>query len=241
MVSSERWRSPATLFKPPAFRPLMHALSSWLRPEPHRHARARGGLALVVLALVPACTETALDATLETGEAPIVTDVPGCVVPNPELEHVYAIVSKPTGRCLRSGEVTAIKGAPLGTTGYTVELVDCDGSPDQEWLLLGPTTQLQIQHVALGLNIDLEGGEVNDGTEILLFYAHGNRNQLFRLNPLADGSQEIRATATDNSCLEAMISGENAVELQGCPNVASLIAPYQNWLFAEADCDESAD
>jgi len=217
----------------------MHALTSWLlEPLPHAPLPRRG-LGAVVLALLPACTETPLDATLlDMDEAPIVTTVPGCIAPEPALQNVYAIVSKPTGRCLRSGEVTAIEGAPLGTTGYTIELVDCDGSPDQEWLLHGTATQQEIQNVLLGLNIDLEGGVTYDGTEALLYYPHGNFNQLFRLNPLADDSQEIRATATDNSCLEAMISGENAVELQGCPNVATHIAPYQSWFFAELDCDE---
>lgn len=221
----------------------MHALTSWLHLDPRpRVFLARRGLGAMVLLLSPACTETPLDATLlETDETPIMTAVPGCIAPEPALENVYAIVSKPTGRCLRSGEVTAIKGASLGTTGYTVELVACDGSPEQEWLLHNTPSGMVIQHVVLGLNLDLEGASYYDGTEALLFYPHGNRNQLFRLNALANDSQEIRATATDNSCLEAMLSGENAVELQGCPNVATSIAPYQNWFFAEIDCDESAD
>src|SRR5687768_3118309 len=180
----------------------MRALPSWLRPEPRRHAPARLGLGAPGLLLLTACTETALDATLlETDDAPIVTDVPGCLVREPELEHVYAIVSKPTGRCLHSGEVTTIEGT-LTATGYTIELVDCDSSPEQEWLLLGTANQLQIQNVLLALNVDLEGANYDDGTEALLFYPHGNRNQLFRLNPLADGSQEIRAIAPESSCLE---------------------------------------
>jgi hypothetical protein len=220
----------------------MHARSLWLPPASRRYAPARRGVAALVLVLAPACTETPLDATLlETDETPIMTEVPGCVAAAPEPKSVYTIVSNPTGRCLRSGEVTAIEGAQLGTTGYTVELVACDGSREQEWLLLGTAIQLQIQHALLGLNLDLEGGEVADGTEALLYYAHGNRNQLFRLNPLTDDSQEIRATSADDSCLEAMISSENAVELHGCLNVATPSAPYQSWFFAEADCDESAD
>lgn len=159
--------------------------------------------------------------------------------PEPELEQVYLIASKPTGRCLRSGEVTEIEGA-AAATGYTIELVACTGASDQEWRLLGTANanQLHIQHVDLGLNLDLEAGSYYDGTEALLYDAHGGRNQTFTLNPLADDSQEIRASFTDNSCLEAMISGENSVELQGCPNVATRISPYQNWFFSEVDCNE---
>ena len=204
--------------------------------------RAAGALGASLLWVLPACTETPLDATLlQNDGTPIVTDVPKCVSTEPEVDHFYAISSKPTGYCLRSGEVTNIEPASALTTGYTVELVPCAGTSDQRWLLIGQATQMQIQHVDLGLNLDLEGAEYYDGTEALLYKPHGNRNQQFWLNPLADGSQEIHAYATGNSCLEAMRSGENAVELQGCPNVATLITPYQNWFFSEVggvDCEE---
>ncbi len=167
----------------------------------------------------------------------MVSDLPKCVSPAPELEHVYLIASKPTARCLRSGEVTDIEGA-AAATGYTVELVPCTGASDQEWLLLGSATQMHIQHVDLGLNLDLEAGSLYDGTEALLYEPHGGRNQTFSLNRLADDSHEIRAVFSDDSCLEAMISGENSVELHGCPSVATRIFPYQNWFFSEVDCDE---
>jgi len=202
----------------------------------------RAALGTLLLWVLPACTETPLDATLlQNDEKPIVTEVPKCVSSEPLTDHIYAIVSKPTGRCLRSGEVTNIEPASGLTTGYTIELVPCRGTRDQEWLLLGPATQMQIQHVDLGLNLDLEGAEYFDGTEVLLYEPHGMRNQQFWLNPLADGSQEIHAAGTGNGCVEAMRSGENAVELQGCPNVATLISPYQNWFFSEIDpvaCEE---
>lgn len=196
-------------------------------------------LGVCCLAGLPACTETPLDATLlQAEDAPIPTDLPKCVIPEPEIEQVYLIASKPTGRCLRSGEVTDIEPAPLGTTGYTIELVACTGASDQEWLLLGSANQLHIQHVDLGLNMDLEGASSLEGTEALLYDPHGGRNQTFWLNPVSDDSQEIRAVAAETSCLEAMLSGENAVELQGCPNSATRRFPYQNWFFAKVDCDE---
>jgi hypothetical protein len=195
-------------------------------------------LGVLALAELPGCTETALDATLlQTDEPPIMTDAPKCVSPEPQLEQVYLIASKPTGRCLRSGEVTDIEGA-AAATGYTIELVDCTGASDQEWLLLGTANQMHIQHVDLGLNLDLEAGSLYEGTEALLYEPHGGRNQTFSLHPLSDDSQEIRAFFSDNGCLEAMRSSENAVELQGCPNVVTRIFPYQNWFFSEVDCDE---
>ena len=197
--------------------------------------RALGVLALAGLS---ACTETALDATLlEAEQSPTMMDVPKCVSPEPELEQVYLIASKPTGRCLRSGEVTDIEGA-AAATGYTVELVPCTGASDQTWQLLGTANQMHIQHVDLGLNLDLEAGSLSAGTEALLYEPHGGRNQTFWLNPLPDDSQEIRASFSDSSCLEAMRSGENAVELQSCPNVATVVFRYQNWFFSEVDCDE---
>lgn len=221
-------------------RPAWHRRLPLERPS----SRVTGALSAVLLWVLPACTATPLDATLLQNDSdPTVTQVPKCVSAEPEMDHYYAIVSKPTGHCLRSGEVTTIEPASALTTGYTVELVPCQGTSDQKWLLIGPATQMQIQHVDLGLNLDLEGAEYYDGTEALLYKAHGNRNQQFWLNPVADGSgaQEIHAAATGNSCLEAMLSGENAVELQGCPNVATRILPYQNWFFAEVDpvdCEE---
>ncbi|HWO14729.1 MAG TPA: hypothetical protein VNN80_34740, partial [Polyangiaceae bacterium] len=210
------------------------------KPSP----RAAVTLGVVLLWVLPACTATPLDATLLQNDGkPIVTDVPKCVSAEPEVDHVYAISSRPTGRCLRSGEVTNIEGAPALTTGYTIELVECAGTSDQKWLLLGTEGQLEIQHVDLELNLDLEGGDLYDGTEALLYEPHGLRNQQFWLNPVADGSgsQEIRAYATGNSCLQAMLEGENAVELQGCPSVATRISFYQNWFFSEVegvDCQE---
>lgn len=164
-------------------------------------------------------------------------DLPKCVSPEPQLEQTYLIASKPTGLCLRSGEVTDIEGA-AAATGYTVELVACTGASDQKWLLLGSANQLHIQHVDLELNLDLEAGELDAGTEALLYEPHGGRNQTFWLNPLVDDSQEIRPFLTDQSCLEAMLSGENAVELQSCPNIATRNVPYQNWFFSEVDCNE---
>jgi len=210
------------------------------RPErlsPHTVA----ALGAIVLWVLPACTETPLDATLlETDDEPMVAEMPKCTSVEPEIDHDYAIMSKALNRCLRSGEVTTIAGAPVGTTGYTIELAPCSGTSDQKWRLLGPASQMQIQHVDLRLNLDLESGDLYDGTEALLYEPHGLRNQQFWLNPLADGSQEIRAAATGNSCLEAMIDGENAVELQGCPSVATRILPHQNWFFSEVnvDCEE---
>lgn len=190
------------------------------------------------LGALVACTETPLDATLlETDEPPLVDEVPKCTNPEPELNRVYSIVSKPSGRCLRSGEVTDIEGA-TAATGYTVELVACTGASDQEWLLSGSPSQSHIQHVDLGLNLDLEAGSFSDGTEALLYEPHGGRNQTFTLKPLADGAQEIRASFADGGCLEAMLVGENAVELQRCPSVAAGILPRQNWFFTEVDCDE---
>lgn len=218
--------------------------SAWPRrlPCPERLSpRAASALGALVLGSLSGCTETPLDATLlQNDDKPIVTDVPKCVSAEPEVDHVYAISSKPTGYCLRSGEVTTIEPASALTTGYTVELVPCAGTSDQRWLLVGPATQMQIQHVDLGLNLDLEGAEYYDGTEALLYEPHGMRNQQFWLSPLADGSQEIRAYATGNSCLQAMLMDENAVELQGCTSVATRILPYQNWFFSEVgvDCEE---
>lgn len=203
-----------------------------------RAARAWIALGSTWFAALPACTATPLDATLlEEDEIPIVPDVPKCVSPEPELERVYLIASKPTGRCLRSGEVTEIEGAPVAT-GYSVELVPCTGASDQEWQLLGTANQMHIQHVDLGLNLDLEAGSYQNDTEALLYEAHGGRNQVFSLNPLLDESQEIRALFADNGCLEAMISGENSVELQGCATVTTRFLPYQNWFFSEVDCAE---
>lgn len=200
--------------------------------------RSWRALGVLALAGLPACTETALDATLlEADEPPSMSDVPKCTSPEPQLEQVYLIASKPTGRCLRSGEVTDIEGAPMAT-GYTIELVPCTSASDQEWLLLGTANQMHIQHVDLGLNLDLEAGSLSTGTEALLYEPHGGRNQTFALNRLPDDSQEIRALFADNSCLEATRTGENAVELQGCPTVATRIFPYQNWFFSEVDCGE---
>lgn len=201
---------------------------------------ARATLILASFGLLPACTETPLDATLlQTDDTPIVTDVPDCVSQQPELDHVYAISSKPTGHCLSSGEVTQIKGTPAAT-GYTVELEPCTGGSDQQWLLHGTLAQMQIEHVDLNLNLDLEAAAINDGTEVLLFEPHGGRNQQFWLSPIGtDDSKEIRAVATDNGCLQAQIlaTEENAVELYGCPNVATVISPYQHWFFSEVDCE----
>lgn len=225
-------------------RPLVRAMNDQRRLAPPRPKRLFSmlrpwrALGTLALAALPGCTETALDATLlEAEEPPVMTDVPKCVSPVPQLEQVYFIASKPTGRCLRAGEVTDIEGAPMAT-GYTVELVPCTDASDQEWLLLGTTSQMQIQHVDLGLNLDLEAGSLSVGTEALLYEPHGGRNQTFSLNPLPDDSQEIRAFFTDNSCLEAMRTGDNAVELQSCPSVATVVFRYQNWFFSEVDCDE---
>lgn len=185
------------------------------------------------------CVDTPLDATLlEADDGTISVVVPSCVTTDPAVGTTYTIVSKPTGRCLGSGELTEIEPSATGATGFTVRLVSCADLPNQHWELIGDSTEWQIQNVGMGLNLDLEGGSFYDGTEALLYTAHGRANQLFWFNPLADESVEIHTALTDNGCLQAMVTGENAVELQGCPNLASTIVPYQNWYLSEVDCSQ---
>jgi hypothetical protein len=223
-----------------------HTASRGAKPLAATSASGSGRLcALIGFALAPGCAETPLDATLlehqvEPGAVPTSSI---CPVNTPSEDEVYHIVSKATGTCLSSGNVTPIQGAATGVTGFTIELLVCRNVAEQRWTLISTddsslVTSFQIRNEELGLNLDLERGNVYDGTRALLYAPHAMDNQLFWFNP-SDGSDfEIRALATQSSCLEHMLDNSNnrAVELHGCSPTASI--PTQLWLLSPEDCEE---
>lgn len=202
--------------------------------------------AWLAITVAPACAETPLDATLleHQGEPSNVPTSSICPVNTPSEDEVYQIVSKATGTCLSSGHVTPIQGSAAGATGFTIELLVCRNVAEQYWTLIPAddstlVTSFQIRNEELGLNLDLERGNVYDGTRALLYAPHAMDNQLFWFSPSDDSDFEIRALATQSSCLEHMLdnSDDRAVELHGCSPTASI--PTQLWLLSPEGCEES--
>lgn len=225
----------------------MNAEGATTTAAPSRAATSRAArLVLLSCVLAPACAQTPLDATLlehqeeDPGAAPTSSI---CPVDTPSEDEVYHIVSKATGTCLSSGHVTPIQGSAVGATGFTIELLACRDVSEQRWTLIpvddnALVTSFQIRNEELGLNLDLERGNVYDGTRALLYAPHAMDNQLFWFNATGDTDFEIRALATQSSCLEHMLdnSDNRAVELHGCSPTASI--PTQLWLLSPEACEE---
>lgn len=204
-----------------------------------RDVIVRLGACMLSAWLCSACVDTPLDATLLEAEADTGSVmVPSCTTVNPRVGRTYTIISKPTGYCLTAGELTTIEPSATGATGFTVKLVTCADTINQHWELIGDSLGWQVQNIGMGLNLDLEGGSVVSGTEALLFSPHGGKNQIFQFIPQGDDSVEISPPEADNGCLQAMATGENAVELQGCPNTLAVTIPSQTWFLSEVGCDE---
>lgn len=187
------------------------------------------------------CAETPLDATLlEEQEAPqemqTVGDVDLCLTDTLERERFYYLIGEARMECLSAGEPTDIAMTP-SAMGHTVRFEPCEDVPAQHWQLLdGDDTPFddgtyQVLNQELELNLDLEARQFQDGTELLLYDPHGMDNQVFSFDLRGDDRFRIQTVLSVSSCLQDMITGENAVELQGCS-----LARRQLWYLSSVDC-----
>jgi hypothetical protein len=95
--------------------------------------------------------------------------------------NAYEIVNYNSGKCLTVQGNVATAGARLVQYG-------CAGASNQLWwVMIGSIGDVSIQSVLSGLYVDVPGGSVTWGTQLIQWYGSsgGSLNQAFRLTLLA--------------------------------------------------------
>lgn len=160
-------------------------------------------------------------------DLPVADAGPVCGSALVPLNH-YRFRSQADGRCLSVGPYRLIGGFD----GYDTEMADCEAG-GATWQLVESTLgSFEVRNVETDFALDVEYGNIESGTPLVLFAPHGRENQKFLLNSLSDDSFAVSSAAQASLCIQSDAAG---IVLGLC--VAG--EPTQTWYVDTENCPPS--
>lgn len=173
---------------------------------------ACGSTDLQVIEEVPA--EQQLNTT-DAGSTPAATDGPVTVSTAPSnlddacgspviSQNRYRFHLQADATCLSGGGPTTVNGFDA----YDVETTSVCNSASATWQLTESTfNSFELRNQATDYNLDVELGDIDVGSPLVLFAPHGRENQKFSLSQLQDGSVALNPYAHIELCVTASSAG----------------------------------
>lgn len=135
-------------------------------------------------------------------DLPLADAGPECGSALVPLNH-YRFRSHADGRCLSVGPYRLIGGF----NGYDTEMADCE-AVGATWQLIESTLgSFEVRNVQTDFALDVEYGNIEAGTPLVLFAPHGRENQKFLLNSQSDDSFAVSSAAQASLCIQSDAAG----------------------------------